>query len=299
MHAALARINYGLPAAPDVLVIAADPAASLRDIAAVDARCAGVLGILDGAERLTRASAFDVVLLEVGEADGDAADELFEMLREGGESGRFASVVVLPFGLVDQAAAQLLTSDSRLLVAPDALDRRVAVAAAMPDRRPLRVSDGGTDTSGASPSELRDEVARIARRLAALAAAEPKMPPGLAANDARVDGAYVRGVIRARRLRDQYFEAELFADPAWDMLLDLTAAKLEGRVVAVSSLCILAAVPPTTALRWIKILTDTGLFVRRADPADKRRIFIALAEEAADAMLCYLAAAQRSGATLM
>jgi DNA-binding MarR family transcriptional regulator len=65
--------------------------------------------------------------------------------------------------------------------------------------------------------------------------------------------------------------------------------------VAVSSLCIAAAVPATTALRWIKALSDKGLFVRQADPQDGRRVYIALSDEAARAMGRYLAAVQRSG----
>lgn len=83
----------------------------------------------------------------------------------------------------------------------------------------------------------------------------------------------VRAVIRARRMRDQFFTGELFADPAWDMLLDLFASELEGRRVSVSSLCIAAAVPPTTALRWIGAMHDAGLFERQADPNDRRRAY--------------------------
>ena len=45
-----------------------------------------------------------------------------------------------------------------------------------------------------------------------------------------------------------------------------------------SSLCIAAAVRPTTALRWIKAMTDQGLFERCADPEDGRRIFITLSQ---------------------
>jgi DNA-binding MarR family transcriptional regulator len=112
-------------------------------------------------------------------------------------------------------------------------------------------------------------------------------------NDAIIDAVQVRSMIRARRLRELYFAGDLFADPAWDMLLDLMAARLERRQVAVSSLCIAAAVPPTTALRWIKLLTDQGLLVRIADPSDGRRVFIELADQAADGMMNYLAAAHR------
>jgi hypothetical protein len=97
----------------------------------------------------------------------------------------------------------------------------------------------------------------------------------------------VRRMVRLRRTRDQFFAPDLFADPAWDMLLDLYAARLERGRVSVSSLCIAAAVPATTALRWIKSLTTAGLFERREDPHDGRRIFVALSDDATDAMHRY------------
>lgn len=90
----------------------------------------------------------------------------------------------------------------------------------------------------------------------------------------------LREIIKLRRLRDRFFQNDLFADPAWDILLDLKAAALEGQRVSVSSLCIAAAVPPTTALRWITAMTENGMLVRRQDPADARRVFIELSEDA-------------------
>jgi DNA-binding MarR family transcriptional regulator len=108
----------------------------------------------------------------------------------------------------------------------------------------------------------------------------------------------VRRLIRLRRARDQFFDPELFADPGWDMLLDLYAARLEHNRVAVSSLCIAAAVPATTALRWIKALTTAGLFERRADPHDGRRIFVALSDSATAAMHAYFAAIVEEGAVI-
>jgi DNA-binding MarR family transcriptional regulator len=99
----------------------------------------------------------------------------------------------------------------------------------------------------------------------------------------------VRAIIRARRLRARYFDAELFADPAWDMLLDLVQAEIDQLRVPVSSLCIAAAVPATTALRWIKTMTDDGLFVRRADPHDGRRVFVEMSPDTSLAMRRYFA----------
>jgi len=97
----------------------------------------------------------------------------------------------------------------------------------------------------------------------------------------------VANVIRARRLRSRFFSEELFADPAWDMLLDLLQAEIRHHRVPVSSLCIAAAVPATTALRWLKTLVSQGLFIRRADPHDGRRVFVELAADASIAMRRY------------
>ena len=51
--------------------------------------------------------------------------------------------------------------------------------------------------------------------------------------------------------------------------------------------------PATTALRWIKTLTEHGLFVRVADPQDGRRVYIELSNEAAAALESYLRVVQR------
>jgi hypothetical protein len=149
--------------------------------------------------------------------------------------------------------------------------------------------------------QLSEEVGRIAHVLAALsedeAAAAAMAAVGGAPNDENeaLDAGFIRSIIRVRRLRDHFFKSDLFADPAWDMLLDLMAARVERQQVAVSSLCIAAAVPPTTALRWIKGLCDQGLFVRVADPEDGRRVFIELSNETAARMEAYLKSAQRVG----
>ena len=113
-----------------------------------------------------------------------------------------------------------------------------------------------------------------------------------AARNFNLTSGLVRAALRVRRMRDDFFDASLFADPAWDMLLDMAAAHIEKADVSVCSLCIAACVPPTTALRWIKVMTDSGLFERRADESDGRRAFIVLSDETFAAIRGYFAAAQ-------
>jgi DNA-binding transcriptional ArsR family regulator len=113
------------------------------------------------------------------------------------------------------------------------------------------------------------------------------------------DPRLVRRIIRQRHLRARFFDPALFADPAWDMLLDLVAARAEHKRVSVTSLCIASGVPPTTALRWIAQLTVAGLLERAEDETDRRRVFITLSDPAADAMARYFAELGRSGAQLV
>ena len=104
------------------------------------------------------------------------------------------------------------------------------------------------------------------------------------------DAGIIRALIAQRQERARYFDADLFADPAWDILLDLSLAKVTMRKVCVTSLCIAANVPATTALRWIGQMVDAGLLDRIPDPHDRRRAHIALSDRAADAMARYFAA---------
>lgn len=133
--------------------------------------------------------------------------------------------------------------------------------------------------------QLSDEVSRIAGTLAQLSTrAEPAADLPVFAE---VSADQVMKIIRARRLRDRFFDSEIFGEPAWDMILNLFHAELMQRRVTVSSLTAASDVPATTALRWIKLLVTNGLFVRREDPFDGRRVFVELSPEASTAIRRY------------
>ena len=98
----------------------------------------------------------------------------------------------------------------------------------------------------------------------------------------------VRSIINARMKRRQFFDERLFADPAWDMLLELYALECEGRSISISKLSFAAGVPGTTALRWIDKLEEKSLIVRTDDALDGRRTWIALSERGFATMRLYL-----------
>lgn len=104
----------------------------------------------------------------------------------------------------------------------------------------------------------------------------------------------VCAILRWRRQRDLFFEPGLFADPAWDILLELYAAELGDYPMAVTSLCIGAAVPITTALRWIRLLEQKGIVTRTPDPRDGRRILVRLSQKGSTAMSAFMRRAQPS-----
>jgi len=185
-------------------------------------------------------------------------------------------------------AADLVGFIPRNIIARDYLD---AVEHAL-DHSALRGVADLSDTGIAQIGALSAEVERIVTALATLAAGERRIAAG---GPLPVTVVQVRAIIKARRLRERFFPAALFADPVWDMLLDLTAARLEDKPVAVSSLCLAAAVPTTTALRQIKALCDAGMFVRRVDLQDARRTFIELSETSAQSMLDYLGSLRGDG----
>jgi DNA-binding MarR family transcriptional regulator len=98
----------------------------------------------------------------------------------------------------------------------------------------------------------------------------------------------VRAYLRARRRRDDLFGSDVFADPVWDVLLDLYASTLEGRRVCISDACIAASVPSTTALRWIGKMEECKLIVRHQDETDGRRAYVELSAAALAAMELWL-----------
>jgi DNA-binding MarR family transcriptional regulator len=103
-----------------------------------------------------------------------------------------------------------------------------------------------------------------------------------------VDVALVRRVQTARKARASFFDARLFSDPAWDIILEIYASDLEHLRKSISHVSAAAGVPATTALRWIKTLEESGIVARESDPLDGRRIWLTLTPRGTTAMHAYL-----------
>ena len=211
---------------------------------------------------------------------------------------------------LDDVFAVLDQSHPQILVSPSRAERVIAVGRVMGEAGAARLREMGEEDRVAL-LRLSQQVEAIAHSLDRMGhapvagtsalgelrreyhAPEPSAAHSFGAQRAEhiplPDPHAVRQIIANRQSRSRFFDPALFGDPAWDMLLDLTAAHGEGARVSVTSLCIAAGVPATTALRWLTQMVESGIFIRVPDPADKRRAFIDLSDKALHAMSGYFA----------
>lgn len=285
------------PGLPPVLVIGDTPTARSRARRTVDDsdfETAGTLSLDEAAGELGRRAVLSAIWLEFDEAPTAAGATVLESV--GKAAARLGSGLVVSTRLqhLDDVMLSLGSADAELLVDAEDYERLGSLSLAASRLQPQgRAADSGNEASAARLRQLSEEVSRIAAALARLGSMSAQ-PPLSAATMAppredvpNVSAEGLRALIRARRQRAHYLPADLFADPAWDMLLDLLQAEIIQHRVPVSSLCIAAAVPATTALRWIKSMTDRGLLVRRDDPHDGRRVFIEMAPATSAAIRRY------------
>jgi hypothetical protein len=301
----------GLPLTLSIFADRAHLRATLRDDAEAAgfrvAEVSGIAGLLEGEARALG----EVVLFDCPEVDGTV---LAALSRLDMRVARCGAQLIVSTGVdaIDDVFACLDQSNPQILVDPSRAERVIALGRVIARFPKLRLRDL-PEEDRLMLFRLTEQVGQIAERLDGLGGAQtvpaaeegvlrfempkrgfnggPPEDPGnrlpSATRQPLPDPRLVRRIIRQRQLRARFFHGDLFADPAWDMLLDLTAARAEQIRVSVTSLCIASGVPPTTALRWIGQMIEAGLFERMEDDTDRRRAFIALSDRAADAMARY------------
>ena len=160
--------------------------------------------------------------------------------------------------------------------------------------RGLRDSPNAREALIGTMSNLSQELQRLA-----LLIDDPAAPRPAAADPQRPDFAdgevepsrlanYIRELLKKESKRRGIGGGEVFGDPAWEMMLDLLLAKVEGRQVSVSSACIASGAPMSTALRLVGRLVDEGVLGKVADESDRRRHFLEINPEFEQPMIDYL-----------
>lgn len=323
--AALGRPLGQVDDRPSLLLIGGEK--QRADLAAIaqgmDFRLTGGIPLDEARSRLGQTVALDALILDARglQAQDVSLDRAMHAVLAWPGLSDGQLLVLADLATLDPVLAALGTAHVAILCEPGTADLVTALWVIARHRRDVaRLHDVSRDSESARLEQLSDEVRRLAQTIDRLAQggqeeesrlrdaqlAYSPPPASIGTALARGSGARagtgsaisrdeVRALLQARRLRDRYLPADLFADPAWDMILDLMAARLAGKRVSVSSLCIAAAVPPTTALRWIAQLTERGIFVRTNDPADARRVFITISDEAAESVAAWFAASRRAG----
>ena len=313
----------GLPLA---LSIFADRA-HLREALREDAQAAGfriaevgeVSALLEGDARPLG----DVVLLDCPTVDGAQLAALMRLDLRAATCGAHL-IVSTTVTALDDVFACLDQSHPQILVDPSRAERVIALGRVLGKVPNLRLREL-SEADRLVLLRLTEQVGQIAERLERLESPtrggreggdslfrfeSPNTPYSTnppdgnerlvrAARPPLPDPRLIRRIIRQRQLRARFFDGDLFADPAWDMLLDLTAARAEHTRVSVTSLCIASGVPPTTALRWIGQMTEAGMLQRVEDETDRRRAFITLSDQAADTMARYFSELGAQAATLV
>ena len=295
-----------------VIVVADDPetiAAAQAAVTLASMRIIRVVAWSHALAEVERQISAATILAETAGVPDDVIAQVLPALSD--LVGAARTVVAFPTDRLDQVSALLIGSDAILLCDATAADRGAALILTR-HADALDVRDSSEEA--ARLARINAEVARFTETLNQLTGAtqgadaahdrtaivgDRRFYFAQAATEPAVSAVELRQAIRARRLRDEIFGIPgLFEDPAWDMLLDLFAADLERRQVSVSSLCIAAAVAPTTALRWINKLIAVGLLERRPDAFDRRRAYIALTARAVAALNDYVIALRRSGLSI-
>jgi len=157
----------------------------------------------------------------------------------------------------------------------------------------LHIEFGGT-----SPQDEHDrltrEIWRLQQQLARLTEAVLSGAPPEGFDDSDTAGRVGR-ILKLRTSRRRIFDAELFGEPAWDMLLQLYDAQLRGRTHCIADLCAASGIPPSAALRWIQCLVDGNWISKRCDPCDRQHVIVSLSPKGADAMQRFFSQSEFTG----
>jgi hypothetical protein len=107
---------------------------------------------------------------------------------------------------------------------------------------------------------------------------------------AKVTEDQVSSILKVRRDRSGIFGEGLFSDPAWDILLELLAARLGNRKLLLSELDKVA--PKSVLARWTAELEERGLVTCELNRFRPDQFWLALSDNCAGRMIQFLSSAR-------
>jgi FixJ family two-component response regulator len=254
----------------------------------------------DEAAELFLAREVAIALIDYHIPGGDGITLGCELSRRAEAMGRKLHVIIATGHATKDAAIDAIRAS-----AADFLEKPIRQADL---RKALQRIKGLDDTPTGreellrSMAGLRTELQRLSRLIddpqpagqAAPAPASTFAPPASAPKNHLAElstpalADYIRELLKKESRRRSIGGVDVFGDPAWEMLLDLVLAKIEGRRVPVSSACIASGAPMSTALRLVGRLVDEGVLCKQPDLTDRRRHFLMIHHRFEVPLLKYL-----------
>jgi FixJ family two-component response regulator/DNA-binding MarR family transcriptional regulator len=217
--------------------------------------------------------------------DPDLLDELAEGLAFEGLSAMTASSAAEALTLLAQDTALEYVVTDIMMPGIGGFELLNKIAALKPRRRIVTVVMTGAATLEGAVSAIRYGVTDFLQKPVSASeiasALRRRGADSVVADDTRADEVATRSeilgaLLSTRKERTKLFGEHIATEPFWDILLDLAFAKERGESLSTTSLCIGAGIPATTGLRRLEEMERLGLISRQTDPADRRRVMIAL-----------------------
>lgn len=274
------------------VLIVDDDAAAVAEYAEVASSlgydCVTAVDARDALRLITEDRRIGIVITDMQMPAMDGLSFLDELSARFSSSRPIVAVVITGFGSLELAV------DAMRLQAADFLTKPVTYQSlAQALRRALRSWTRLTArlrSNAVPPPEPAAEEGRMF--LANQAASGALRWPGRETSEPTQEELVplLRSFVGTNQQREEFLDPDLFSDPAWNILLDLASARLENKPVPVSSACVAARVPMSTALRHIRHLVADGYVKRWQDPSDRRRDLLMIEERGMKSVMDYLAA---------
>lgn len=134
----------------------------------------------------------------------------------------------------------------------------------------LRVIKWSGSRGKAHTNRINSRGRLVARSIGVVATSPPACGFGSGIAD------FARQLWWERRLRSRFFPAEIFGEPAWDLILDAYSAQKAGNPLRLSKAHLSACVPPSISERSARSLAAVGIFSVAPVETGKRGLGITL-----------------------